>query len=223
MRRRDFVRAMLAASVSARTMIGQNAPASVTPAVPPPIPPQAAPLPAPGPVPWMRGLMEAKPLPMTPLVPDAVAHTQTRLLHPAAACNAAAALRGADASIEKRAGSDRCGRAGVSGFPDLGFARGPAEDVRRWAGPAGCRGKTEVRRSVCRRESAAGRCTDPPLAADVDDRSSSDTTPTSDLSIWRTPTFARRRSTPSRGLTRCRQMTSAAWKRGCTGIPWIRI
>jgi hypothetical protein len=26
----------------------------------------------------MRGLMESKPLPMTPLVPDAVAHTQTR-------------------------------------------------------------------------------------------------------------------------------------------------
>lgn len=78
MRRREFVKAMLAASVSARTMLGQNAPASVTPAVPPPIPPKAAPLPAPGPVPWMRGLLESKPLPMIPLVPDAVAHTQTR-------------------------------------------------------------------------------------------------------------------------------------------------
>jgi hypothetical protein len=32
---------------------------------PPPIPPRAAPLPAPGPLPWMRGLLEAKPLPMT--------------------------------------------------------------------------------------------------------------------------------------------------------------
>ena len=30
---------------------------------------------APGPVPWMRGLMQVKPLPMTPLVPDAVAQT----------------------------------------------------------------------------------------------------------------------------------------------------
>jgi hypothetical protein len=77
MRRREFVKAMLAASVSARTMMGQNAPASVTPSAPPPIPPQAAPLPAPGPLPWMRGLLEAKPLPMTPLVPDAVAHTKT--------------------------------------------------------------------------------------------------------------------------------------------------
>ena len=76
MRRREFVKAMLAASVSARAMMGQNAPASVTPSAPPPIPPQAAPLPAPGPLPWMRGLLEAKPLPMTPLVPDAVAHTK---------------------------------------------------------------------------------------------------------------------------------------------------
>ncbi len=78
MRRRDFVKAMVAASVSARSMLGQNAPASVAPSAPPPIPPKAAPLPAPGPVPWMRGLMEAKALPMTPLVPDAVAHTQAR-------------------------------------------------------------------------------------------------------------------------------------------------
>jgi hypothetical protein len=73
MRRRDFVKAVLAASVSPKAMMGQNAPSSVAPSTPPPIAPRAAPLPAPGPVPWMRGLMEAKPLPMTPLVPDAVA------------------------------------------------------------------------------------------------------------------------------------------------------
>src|SRR6202021_1081395 len=77
MRRREFVKAMLAASVSARTMMGQHARGSVTPSGPPPIPPQAAPLPAPGPLPWMRGLLDAKPLPMTPLVPDAVAHTKS--------------------------------------------------------------------------------------------------------------------------------------------------
>jgi hypothetical protein len=80
MRRRDFVKAVLAASVSPKAMMGQNgqnAPSSVAPSVPPPIPPKAAPLPAPGPVPWMRGLMEAKPLPMSPLVPDAVARTNS--------------------------------------------------------------------------------------------------------------------------------------------------
>lgn len=75
MRRRDFVKAVLAASVTPKAMMGQNAPSSVAPSAPPPIPPRAAPLPAPGPVPWMRGLLEAKPLPMTALVPDAVART----------------------------------------------------------------------------------------------------------------------------------------------------
>src|SRR5580698_11411151 len=81
MRRREFVKAMLAASVSARTMMGQQAPASVAPSVPPPIPPHAAPPPAPGPLPWMRGLLEAKPLPMTPLVPDAVAQTHAHFFN----------------------------------------------------------------------------------------------------------------------------------------------
>jgi hypothetical protein len=79
MKRRDFVKAIMAASVSARSLLGQqNAPASVAPAVPPQVPAKAMSAPTPGPVPWMRGLMEAKPLPMTPLVPDAVAQTQTR-------------------------------------------------------------------------------------------------------------------------------------------------
>ena len=74
MQRRDFVKAIVAASVSAKTMLGQQAAApSVAPAAPPPSPPPAPT--APGPVPWMRGLMEVKPLSMTPLVPDAVAQT----------------------------------------------------------------------------------------------------------------------------------------------------
>lgn len=78
MRRRDFVKAALAASVSARTLLGQSAqtaPAQVAPSAPPPIPPGGAAPPAPGPVPWMRGLLEAKPLPLPALVPDLVAET----------------------------------------------------------------------------------------------------------------------------------------------------
>jgi hypothetical protein len=67
MQRRDFVKAMMAASVTARAALGQQT------AAPPPLPPKAPA--APGPVPWMRGLLEVKPLPMTPLVPDAVAQT----------------------------------------------------------------------------------------------------------------------------------------------------
>jgi Gluconate 2-dehydrogenase subunit 3 len=78
MRRRDFVKAALAASVTPGTLLVQNSPAQVAPSGPPPVPPGAAAPPAPGPVPWMRGLMEAKPLSLTPLVPDAVAGTTTR-------------------------------------------------------------------------------------------------------------------------------------------------
>jgi hypothetical protein len=69
MQRRDFVKAIVAASVTAKTALGQQ---TGTPIAPSTLPPTQT---APGPVPWMRGLIEAKPLPITPLVPDAVAHT----------------------------------------------------------------------------------------------------------------------------------------------------
>jgi hypothetical protein len=75
MQRRDFVKAMMAATMTARSMLGQQAAMPVAPSAPPAAPP-AAPT-APGPVPWMRGLMEVKPLAITPLVPDAVARTQS--------------------------------------------------------------------------------------------------------------------------------------------------
>ena len=69
MRRRDFVKAMMAASVTAKTAVGQQAATSVAPAT---LAPAAT---APGPLPWMRGLMEVKPLPIAAIVPDAVAQT----------------------------------------------------------------------------------------------------------------------------------------------------
>lgn len=77
MRRRDFVKGILAASAAAKTMAGQQAATPVTPATPAtaPAPPAAAV--APGPVPWMHGLLDVKPLAMTPLVPDAVAETNS--------------------------------------------------------------------------------------------------------------------------------------------------
>jgi Gluconate 2-dehydrogenase subunit 3 len=81
MRRRDFVKGALAASVGAQAILGQNSPQNsapqIAPSTPPPAPPGAASPPAQGPVPWMRGLMEAKPLQLTPLVPDAVAGPAT--------------------------------------------------------------------------------------------------------------------------------------------------
>ena len=71
MRRRDFVKGILAASAAAKTLSAQQAA---------PVAQAAHTLPAqtptaPGPVPWMRGLMEVKPLPLGTLIPDAVAQT----------------------------------------------------------------------------------------------------------------------------------------------------
>lgn len=74
MQRRDFVKAIVAASVTTTAALGQH-PATLAPSAPPPAPV------APGPLPWMKGLMEVKPLPMTPLVPDAVAQTDVRFFN----------------------------------------------------------------------------------------------------------------------------------------------
>ena len=81
MRRRDFVKTLMAASVSAASAVAQQ---KVPPASPNP---KAAP--APGPVPWMRGLMDVKPLPISPLTPDAFADTDTHFFN----ATQAAALR----------------------------------------------------------------------------------------------------------------------------------
>jgi hypothetical protein len=59
---------MLAASVAAKSAVAQK------PAAPPVKMPKPAAI-APGPVPWMRGLMDVKPLPVSSLVPDQVAET----------------------------------------------------------------------------------------------------------------------------------------------------
>ncbi|MEO8737507.1 MAG: gluconate 2-dehydrogenase subunit 3 family protein, partial [Edaphobacter sp.] len=71
----DFVKAIVAASVTAQAALGQHAGTPVAPSAPPPAPA------APGPLPWMKGLLEVKPLPMTPLVPDAVAQTSVRFFN----------------------------------------------------------------------------------------------------------------------------------------------
>ncbi len=87
MKRRDFVKAIVAASVAGRNLLaqqtspvpsGQSA-TQATPGVPPPAPPQAPT--APGPVPWMRGLEEVKPLAIDSIVPDAVAQTNAHFFN----------------------------------------------------------------------------------------------------------------------------------------------
>jgi hypothetical protein len=78
MRRRDFVKGILAASAAAKTMAAQQAAPAVSVAqhtLPP-----ATPI-APGPVPWMRGLLDVKPLEMGTLVPDAVAQTEAHFFN----------------------------------------------------------------------------------------------------------------------------------------------
>jgi hypothetical protein len=83
MRRRDFVKGILAASAAARAMGAQQAtPAapSAQAAAPQSLPP-AAPS-APGPTPWMSGLLEVKPLELDTVVPDAVAQTDAHFFNP---------------------------------------------------------------------------------------------------------------------------------------------
>jgi hypothetical protein len=82
MRRRDFVKGILSASAAARGLAFQRqttAPPAAPPAAPHLLPPQA-PV-APGPTPWMRGLMEVKPLKLDTLVPDAVAQTDAHFFN----------------------------------------------------------------------------------------------------------------------------------------------
>ncbi|HEX4005788.1 MAG TPA: gluconate 2-dehydrogenase subunit 3 family protein [Acidobacteriaceae bacterium] len=76
MERRQFVKALVAASMSGKAMLGQSA---NNPMAGPSAPGTAhAATPAPGPVPWMRGLLDVKPLPVGTLVPDEVAHSNTK-------------------------------------------------------------------------------------------------------------------------------------------------
>ena len=78
MRRRDFVKGILAASATAKALAAQQA-APAAPAAQHVMPP-VAPV-APGPVPWMRGLMDVKPLEMSTLVPDAVAQSEAHFFN----------------------------------------------------------------------------------------------------------------------------------------------
>ena len=64
MQRRDFVKAILAATATTPAVLAQK-----TEKLPPPV------AKAPAPEPWMRGLLAAKPLPMTVLATDALAET----------------------------------------------------------------------------------------------------------------------------------------------------
>jgi len=69
MQRRDFMKAMMAATVTARAAMGEQAA---------PVKPPAPAMPAPGPVPWTRGLSAVQPLPISPLAADSIAGVETQ-------------------------------------------------------------------------------------------------------------------------------------------------
>ena len=86
MRRRDFVKGILAAGAAAQAMSAQQAAAPAAQATPPaasstppPMPPQG-PV-APGPMPWNRGLLEAPELNLSTVIPDAVAETNAHFFN----------------------------------------------------------------------------------------------------------------------------------------------
>jgi hypothetical protein len=91
MRRRDFISGLLAATAAAKAVPAnafaaqQQATPAATAATQTPVAGQtiipSTPAPAPGPVPWMDGLLEAKPLDLNTLVPDAVAQTDAHFFN----------------------------------------------------------------------------------------------------------------------------------------------
>jgi hypothetical protein len=81
MRRRDFVKGILAATAAAKAMVAQQAPQAATaPAAAQSLPPTTTI--APGPTPWTSGLMEVKPLDLGTFIPDAVAQTDAHFFNP---------------------------------------------------------------------------------------------------------------------------------------------
>ena len=90
MRRRDFVKGILAAGAAAKGLSAQQAaqavqtaPPAAPPVAPHTLPPQGSI--APGPMPWNRGLLEAPELNLSPIVADAVAETNAHFFNPAQA------------------------------------------------------------------------------------------------------------------------------------------
>jgi hypothetical protein len=122
MQRRDFVKAFMAATVAAKAALGQQAAPPSTAAQQASIAPRA-PV-APGPVPWMEGLKEMGPLPVTPLVPDAVAETQAHFFTPV---QRATMRRFCEILMPPMRGNPGAVEAGTPEFLDFLIGASPAE------------------------------------------------------------------------------------------------
>ena len=167
MRRRDFVKAIVAASATASTALGQQAPSQVAPSVPPPAPT------APGPVPWMRGLMEK----LGPVDnrdrPRCRSPHRRALLHHAADSNATATLRDPPASTQRLPRSYRRRNAGVPRLPHRCLPRGSPTDIPIRPRSSRRRGEATLRHILCSAGQDTSRSTAPTLAQNMDDRSPS--------------------------------------------------
>ncbi len=131
MRRRDFVKAIMAAGVSAKAALGQEpapkaqAPAP-TPTSPPTLKPSVSPNApvAPAPIPMMRGLQEIKGLPILPLSADAIAEPEQHFFN---AVQFATLRRLADLFEPAREGHPGAAEAGVAEFLDFLIGVSPAD------------------------------------------------------------------------------------------------
>jgi hypothetical protein len=135
MKRRDFVKAMMAASVATRELFAQQNPAQAPPPQATPATPAAAvatQAPAPvaaAPTPWMRGLSEVKPLPIAPLSPDAVAQTNADFF---TARQLATLQRFSEMLVPPYNGYPGAVEAGTPKFLDFLIGASPAERQRTY-------------------------------------------------------------------------------------------
>ena len=174
MRRREFVKATLAASVSARSMMGQKRRPRWH-------------------HPRRRRSSEGRStacagsfaMDARPAGGEAAAHDaagagrrgayQDILLHPGGAFNVAAAMRGADASAESRAGA--LIDAGAPEFLDFLISVSPADQQKMYVDGLNrldAEAKQQFGIPFAGVKSATGRRVDPAMVADVDDRPPAD-------------------------------------------------
>ena len=119
MRRRDFVKAFVAATVAPTAFLGQATP-----------PPRPATLPAPAPVPWMMGLNPATPVPAAE-VADAVAEGE---LHFFSSTQMRTLSRFSDLLVPPIAGTPGAVEAGAPAFLDFLIGESPSDRKAMYQG-----------------------------------------------------------------------------------------
>ena len=175
MQRRDFVKAMMAASVAAKGMLGEQAEAqqAATPTTASAAAEaKALPAVAPAPVPWMHGLMEAKPLPMTPLVPDAVAQTNANFFTDRQFATLQRFSEIMVPRLQRLSRSHRGRSAQVSRLPHRRLAARSPAHVSVRTRPPQRRSHRKIQRRFRRSQRRTGRPAHSPLAPHLDGRQS---------------------------------------------------